>query len=141
MARKKTKEEFIAQQLRNRRTRKQAEATWRMLQGSKRAMKDYYALNGQTSLTYGVLPAKKDFMRVFAREVPDDCFNVTLRGPDARAARGTVFEEAAETEAIFDGDDTWTGIKQLTSRFNNKRDEEAGDLASSILTVFGYEWI
>lgn len=57
MAKKKTKEQFIREQMRKRgrhkRTRAQAEATWRMMQAQKKALKEYYALNANPLQRYG----------------------------------------------------------------------------------------
>lgn len=110
------------------------------VEGEERAGR-YVPNQKMVSLDYGKLPTKKAFMRAYHRELGKDGeYNMKLGASDSEAAEGTVFIEAAGVPASFDEDEVWTGIKQLKRKWD-QGDDEAGDLASSILYTLNFEWI
>ena len=113
--------------------------------------------------TYGVMPKKKVFMEHFRKELQKEgqsarmrehhpaVYWMTLRGDkDEKAAEGTAFEDAIEyfdhktpegvSLSYYDEDELYQGVKQLVKKFE-RGDDEAGDLASSILYTLGFEWV
>lgn len=89
------------------------------------------------ALTYGVLPPKEKFLERFAKEVPDGEYDYTLKGEDAEAAQ----RADIPTEGTLSGEKLYGAIKKLVQQWEDEDDEEAGDLASSILSTIGFEWI
>lgn len=96
----------------------------------------YESNSSMTSLTYGQLPTKRQFLAAYKRELGDGEYRMRLRGADVDAVRGTVFESGTS----FDVDDTWDGLKELRDKWEEGNDA-AGDLASSILFTLNFEWI
>lgn len=89
-------------------------------------------------LTFGVVPSDTAILAAFDRECPEG-YSVALgRGDSATLAR-------AGSEAPSHGD--WTGpelvdvIGVLSAAWRDEGDEDAGLLASSILSTLGFEWI
>lgn len=96
----------------------------------------FHGLSGQTArLTYGHLPTYGTFEEAFDENVPNGRYSISLSRSDSRAADGT---------SIGDGDYTsrelYKGLKELVEKWN-EGDEDAGDLASSILASIGIEWV
>ncbi len=89
----------------------------------------------RNAYTYGVLPPFEVFDEYFYEHVGDGEFRIRLSSSDARAAQGTIIADDA-----YDSHELYKGVKQLTKKWE-RGDDAAGDLASSILSVLGFEWI
>lgn len=90
-----------------------------------------------TSLTYGVLPSRALFGADFRSECPDG-FRVSLGSTDTR----TLDRSGATGEPIgvWSEATTWNAVTCLRDLWE-RGDDAAGDLASTILQVLGFEWI
>lgn len=88
------------------------------------------------SLTYGVLPRFEDFEAAFEAELGDKPFTYTLRGNDAEVAS----ELGIPDDGAFSPRKLYKVIETLTEALHDG-DDDAGDIASSILYSLGIEWI
>lgn len=109
------------------------------------------------SMTYGVVPPYAQFIRDIRREEPGEGKPYWAEGEPYRLE----FHRGREVELLeqfgrlreFGGSygrrgfvgnerEIYALIKFLVRKMNSRRgDEVAGDLASSIMTTLGYEWI
>lgn len=89
--------------------------------------------NPSAMLTYGTLPPREEFAAVVGPNLP---FYAQLEGADADAAA----EVGYAGERIDDPDELYELIENLIEELENGN-EDAGDLASGIMTVSGFEWI
>lgn len=83
------------------------------------------------TLTYGVLPSRRDFDIAMG----DQRFRIQLGASDSRAADGTSIGDGS-----YGPDELWKGLGQLVRKFE-RGSEPAGDLAASILSTLGFEWV
>ncbi len=90
------------------------------------------------SMTYGDVPPYGDFLKRFCSATDGDDYAMHLKGSDLDAAEETVFSN--DGRQAYEPEDTYIGIVQLVEKWE-KGDEEAGSLASGILSTLGYEWI
>lgn len=83
------------------------------------------------TMTYGVLPGYESFLAHFQYWVADDYYTI----------RASVMDDYIEK---YEGDYTsaqlYEVVRELCERWGYCEDE-AGDLASSILSTLGFEWI
>lgn len=93
-------------------------------------------LSEMESMTYGNLPSWNEFKKQFIRKVGDDGYDYTLRGSDASTAR----KAKIPVSGVFDAKELYNILTKLVSAWENGNDE-AGDLASSIMYTLDYEWI
>jgi len=85
-----------------------------------------------TRLTFGKIPAWKEFEAAFDDRVEGNGYNIKLSSSDSKAAEGTsIGDGRLKAPALY------KGIKELIA----KGDEDADDLASSILYTLGFEWV
>lgn len=78
------------------------------------------------SMTYGKLPSQSEFEKAFDEEVDGDTFdfrNDPRVGTDKLTSR-----------------ELWKELKDAVSEYEDG-DDEAGDWASSVMEVLGFEWI
>jgi hypothetical protein len=88
------------------------------------------------SLTYGVLPRYEDFEAAFEEDLGSDTYSYELKGTDADVAEEVGIPEEGE----FRPRQLYAVLVKLTDAFQDGYDE-AGDVASGILTTLGIEWI
>jgi len=90
-------------------------------------------LTGAGALTYGVLPSRDAFVAAFNRTLgAGERYAIKLNRSDARAADGTTIG----TDSYM-ATELYKGVGELVA----KGDDAALDLASSILSTLGIEWI
>jgi len=88
------------------------------------------------SMTYGTLPSIEAFEKAFDAELgEDERYRIRLSRSDSKAADGTSIGDGEYT-----ADELYRGLEELVKKFERGR-EAAGDLASSILSTLGFEWI
>lgn len=88
------------------------------------------------SMTYGTIPSFSDFSMHFRKEVNDELYNYDLKGSEAVVAR----KVKIPTSGDFTAKQLYMIVKKLVQAWEVGNDE-AGDLASSIMYTLGYEWI
>lgn len=89
------------------------------------------------TLTFGTLPDDNVILAAFEARCPDG-YSVVLGRSDAR-----IFDQAgvtADTIGTWHGPELVSVLGQLTAAFEDG-DDDAGMLASSILTTLGIHWI
>ena len=86
-------------------------------------------------LTYGVIPDFREFQSKFKKYVGKS-YNYNLKGSDANTAK----KVGIPTSGDFDVKEMYEIVKKLTKAWDNGNDD-AGDLASSILYTMEIEWI
>lgn len=99
-------------------------------------------MNTLTTMTYGVLPSRALFDAAYVQEGCEaDGFKAVLIAHDARTlARSGATVDAGDFRRGLADFQLWGALTALVSLWE-KGDDGAGDLASSILTVLGFEWI
>lgn len=95
-----------------------------------------YLGESMNSMNYGQLPSFNDFKKAFKKEVDDDEYNYNLKGSDASTAN----KVKIPTSGDFDVKELYSIVKKLVAAYDNGNDD-AGDLASSILYTLNFEWI
>jgi len=88
------------------------------------------------SMTYGVLPRLEDFEAAFEAELGDKLFTFTFRGSDA----DVMDDLGLPVDGRFTARKLFKIVETLTEALHDG-DEDAGDIASSILYSLGIEWI
>lgn len=94
-----------------------------------------------TSMTYGTLPSRADFDSAYEAECPEGYY-VKLNGRDADLVDWAL--EDVEPHGVWDADETWSvllGLVRLWESDDVYAGDVAGELASSILTTLGFEWV
>lgn len=92
-----------------------------------------FRCNPMKLLTYGNLPPRAAFIRGIDKAGP---FHMDLKGQDLRAAQKVGWDGEE-----LDGEELYDLVAALAKRWHDAGDDHAGDLASGILTVAGYEWV
>jgi len=95
-----------------------------------------------TSITYGTVPSRSQFMSAFKREMeasPRGVYEITLRGWDARRM-DTVYIAGWHGNGDYAADELYALTKGLIKAWDGGN-EWAGDLASSILYTLQIEWV
>jgi len=87
------------------------------------------------SMNYGEIPPFDKFSRNFRKEA-GALYNYELKGSDARTAS----KAGIPVSGDFTDKELYSIIQKLMDRWN-KGDDNAGDLASSIMYTLSYEWI
>ena len=87
------------------------------------------------SMTYGVIPKWKDFEKKFKKYVGKS-YNYVLKGTDASTAK----KVGIPVRGDFSAKELYDIVMKLTDAWENG-DDNAGDLASGILTTLEFEWI
>lgn len=87
------------------------------------------------TLTYGVLPDYNKFEKKFKKYVGKS-YNYNLKGSDASMAK----KVGVPTSGDFNAKQLYDVVKKLVDAFDDG-DDEAGDLASSILYTMEIEWV
>lgn len=98
---------------------------------NKRFINQKYLIEKMDSMTYGNLPPFNDFKKRVG-----DSYNYNLKGSDANTARKVKIPANGD----FDAKELYTIIKKLKTAWENG-DDNAGDIASGILSTLDYEWI
>lgn len=92
--------------------------------------------NPLRAMTYGEVPHFSEFQRAFDKVIPDGgYYRMELNSSDSKAAEFTIIGTGC-----FNAEELWIGAKQLVEKFNLGC-EDAGSLASSILSTLGFEWV
>ena len=89
-----------------------------------------------TMMTFGTMPTRSSFHARWQKEMGDQLYPYTLRGEDATSAR----RARVPVQGSFGETQLYNIVKKLRSAFN-RGDDNAGSLASAILSHFGYEWV
>lgn len=96
------------------------------------------------SLTFGVLPPRETFDAAFEME----CRKTKGFGVDLNSSDSDLLEWAGVCgvpyTGLWDADDTWGVITRLTAQWESGdpyAGDECGQLASSILSTLGFEWV
>lgn len=92
------------------------------------------ASDTMTSMTYGTLPTRAAFDAVCPA-----LFKVTLNDRDARLVHGAGLFELT-TDGEWSPDTLWEVIGALEACYAMGSDEH-GDLASTLLSCLGFEWV
>lgn len=93
--------------------------------------------DGWEMMTYGVLPSLGKFEKHYDAEVGiTNSYETHWSLSDARTVRNTILEGGGS----FSADEIYKALKQLVDRWE-KGDDNAGDIASSILSTLKFEWI
>lgn len=88
------------------------------------------------SMTYGTMPSWAAFIKQYDHEMEGDRFQLHLKGSDAR----TVEAYGLDSETALTARDTFDYIEVLRIGWE-KGDDNAGDIASSMLSTLGFEWV
>jgi len=93
------------------------------------------------SMTYGELPTRQEFEAAWEAE-DLDCYRVRLNSRDSDILdwAGVGVDPCGD----WDPDETWAALTALTACWDSGdpyAGDVAGDLASSILSTLGFEWI
>jgi len=105
---------------------------------------DAQANPARRRLTYGRLPSREEFDAAFEEEAPAG-YRVRLSSRDYDALEWAGLYHYAPRDR-WDEDETWEILNALVATWS-RGDEDpygadyAGDLASSILTTLGFEWV
>lgn len=86
-------------------------------------------------MTFGVMPTFDEFEEAFDREVPEGEFGIKLGRSDAEAAEGTSIGSGEYTAP-----ELYQGVVELLEKWEDGN-EEAGSIASSIMSSLDYEWV
>lgn len=88
------------------------------------------------SMTYGTIPAETVFEKHFEAHVPRGRYDARMGRQDSEALHraGARDPDGATCHQLY------KIIEQLTAAWEDG-DEDAGDLASAIMTTRGFEWI
>lgn len=95
------------------------------------------------SVTYGTLPTREEFESAFLVRQEGRGFFVDLNPKDADLF-AFVGLTVPTSRAEWSLDDTWRVIKTLTEAWESGDvyvSDEAGFWASSLLSMFGWEWV
>ena len=79
------------------------------------------------SMTYGNLPSKIEFEFAFDWE--------------CQGSKYVISNHRVLGHREYSGPELWELLVELVNAWNYEGDEEAGELASSILETLGFEWI
>jgi len=95
-------------------------------------------------LTYGQLPSREEFDAAFEEEAPAG-YRVRLSSRDYDALEWAGLYHYAPRDR-WDEDETWEILNALVAAWRRGDDDPygadyAGDLASSIMTTLGFEWV
>lgn len=93
-------------------------------------------LNEMDSMTYGKIPPFKMFKKNFDKEVDGDTYNYNLKGSDLKIAKRVKIPASGD----FTAKELYSIIIDLSQSWDDGFDD-AGDLASSILSTLNIEWI
>lgn len=91
------------------------------------------------TLTYGVVPPLADFDEAFERDadLKREGYSWLLKGTD----EATAYRYDIPTMLLAADSDEMSEVVTTLADAWSKGDEEAGDLAASILTSLGFEWV
>jgi hypothetical protein len=95
-----------------------------------------YLKEGMTSMNYGEVPEFRDFQKNFKKSVRAMSYNYDLKGADARTAD----KVGIPTGGDWSDKELYTIVNKLKKAWD-KGDDNAGDLASSIMYTLNFEWI
>lgn len=96
------------------------------------------------SLSFGQLPSKAEFRRIWADEIGAGCYNWDLKGLDREFMRGAVQEhnlKGVTAAGVCDADAMYTFLKALEKRDDYFDDDGPAQLASAIVDTLGIEWV
>jgi hypothetical protein len=101
------------------------------------------------SMTYGTLPTREALDALFLAACPSDRYELVLKGEDratfARAealARERQFDEfMGNDHGHWNAREFFNAVDALRTLWDERGDDAAGDLASSLLATIGIEWI
>lgn len=96
-----------------------------------------YVNENPKSMTYGNIPSFNDFKNNFKKEMGNNKYPYELKGTDVQTAR----KVGIPTKGQFDEKQLYNIIKKLSDLWDVNGDDNAGDLASSILSTLDFEWI
>lgn len=98
---------------------------------------DKYLGEGKiTSMTFGVMPEFRDFQKNFKKSVGNKLYPWELKGEDARAVQKIGVDSYGE----FTDKELYDIVKKLNKQYD-KGDDDAGSLASAIMSTLDFEWI
>lgn len=90
-----------------------------------------------TSLTYGTIPSKDEFYEAFDRKVEGLRYPIKLSSSDARATE----DVPGFGDDEYTASELYRAVENLTKAWSDMGNDEAGDIASSILFTLGFEWV
>lgn len=94
----------------------------------------------RTMYSFGTMPTKREFHSAWNREIGEGSqftYQYTFRGGDAASARSA----RVPVEGSFNEKQIYSTVKKLRDAYFKKGDENAGSLASSLLSTLGFEWV
>lgn len=80
------------------------------------------------SLSYGQMPTRDQFDRMFARQCGED-------------GRYLISNDKGGRDGDYTASQLWKLLQVEVSEFNNNEGDENGDFVSAVLSTLGIEWI